>query len=106
MSMLEVVLPAGDTSPTDCVTVSAIDDDLVEGNHTFDIVITSTDHPNITIDASRNTATITITDDDGMYIYITFRIRASKYNAKTYALFSLLMSTCGVHNRFLFQRCC
>ena len=49
-----------------CVTVSATDDDLVEGDHSFDLVITSADHPNVVVSDSNNTATVTIIDDDGM----------------------------------------
>ena len=52
-----------------CLMVTAIDDNLVEGDHEFDINFTSTsnDQQIDIVDPSVNT--VTITDNDGMYIY-------------------------------------
>ena len=51
-----------------CLLVTAIDDNLVEGDHEFDINFTSTsnDQQIDIVDPSVNT--VTITDNDGMYI--------------------------------------
>ena len=65
--MTEIVIPAGPipSDGTNCVTVTAINDDLFEGNHDFDIRITSTDLSNVLV-GTPDTITITITDESGM----------------------------------------
>ena len=53
---------------TGCVSVSATDDPLIEGNETFSIVITMTNRmPEVTIGIS-NTTTVTILDKYGMLL--------------------------------------
>ena len=52
----------GDTNKT--VTVPIIDDALSEGNETFEVVIDNT--TNTTVAAGQGTATVTITDDEGL----------------------------------------
>ena len=65
--MTEIVIPAGPipSDGSDCVNVTAINDDLLEGNHNFDIRITSTDLSNVLV-GTPDTITITITDESGM----------------------------------------
>ena len=66
LSTQQLILQVGPGPPTPaCVTVAAVQDSLVEGDHAFDITITSTNHPLVAVGVL-NIATITIVDDDGM----------------------------------------
>ena len=55
---------------TGCASVMATQDTLVEGDHGFDISILSTDLPDYVTIESPDTTTVTIVDDDGMYMYV------------------------------------
>ena len=64
-------LQPGDEPDRDCINVTAVQDNLIEGLHTFDIVLTSTDHPNVGVGVD-NISTISIFDDEGkqvLYFY-------------------------------------
>ena len=66
-----VTIPAGTTLPTDgshCVAVRGTEDTFLEGDEAFGARITGTDqNPVVSVGAS-DTATVTITDNDGAYI--------------------------------------
>ena len=66
MEATSVTIPAGaiPTSGNDCVSLSAIDDTILEGNEGVDVNITGTDEDEVTVGASATT-TVTITDNDG-----------------------------------------
>ena len=49
------------------MNITTTDDNLIEGDHEFDIVIISSSEGII---ASSSVNTVTIIDDDGMYTYI------------------------------------
>ena len=63
-----VTIPAGviPISGNDCVSLSAIDDTILEGNEGIDVNITGTDQDVVTVGASATT-TVTITDNDGRH---------------------------------------
>ncbi len=54
-----------DSNLTQCVSVSVVDDELVEWAESFQVTM-MTDHPLVTIPTSL--ATINIADNDGMYV--------------------------------------
>ena len=65
-----VTIPAGTILPTDgshCVAVIGTEDTLLEGDETFDAIITGTDQSAVVFVGASNTATVTITDNDGAY---------------------------------------
>ena len=64
-----VTIPAGviPISRTDCVSLSAIDDTILEGNESLVISITGTDQGVATVGESATT-NVTITDNDGRYL--------------------------------------
>ena len=68
LNTTEITIPAGPIPSTgdDCVLVLIVDDDLVEGDHDFDIIITATNHDHVRIGPGSST-TVTIVDNDGMY---------------------------------------
>ena len=69
LDTMEIIIAPGNLPIMgNCLMVTAIDDNLVEGDHEFDINITSTsnDQQIDIVDPSVNT--VTITDNDGMYI--------------------------------------
>ena len=69
LTMTTITIPAGpipNVGP-DCVSVMATDDNLAEGPETFDIVIIATNQPEVSVGTS-DTTTVTINDDEGMYI--------------------------------------
>ena len=76
LDTMEIIIAPGNLPIVsgDCLNVTAIDDSLVEGDHEFDINITSTsnDQQIDIVDPSVNT--VTITDNDGMYICILLSI--------------------------------
>ena len=62
-----IIIPSGSSIPSsgnDCVNITTTDDNLIEGDHEFDIVIISSSEGII---ASSSVNTVTIIDDDGMY---------------------------------------
>ena len=71
-----VTIPAGliPTSGTDCVSLSAIDDTILEGNEDILVSITRTGQDAVTIGVSATT-TVTITDNDGRSINILVSTR-------------------------------
>ena len=77
LNTMEIIIPPGNLPiiSGNCLMVTAIDDNLVEGDHEFDINITSTcnDQQIDIVDPSVNT--VTITDNDGMYACILMSIR-------------------------------
>ena len=70
LDTMEITFSPGVLSLTSCLMVTAVDDDEVEGDHEFDINITSTslDQQIDIIDPRVNT--VTITDNDGMYVLL------------------------------------
>ena len=63
-----VTIPAGTTLPTDgshCVAVSGTEDTLLEGDEAFGARISGTDQTGIVSVGASDTATVTITDNDG-----------------------------------------
>ena len=69
--MTTITIPAGpipNLGP-DCASVMAIDDMLAEGPETFDIVITATNQPEVSVGTS-DTTTVTINDNEGMYVSV------------------------------------
>ena len=65
-----VTIPSGTTLPTDgshCVAVSGTEDTFLEGGETFDVRITGTDQSAVVSVGASDTATVTITDNDGAY---------------------------------------
>ena len=61
-----ITIGAGSMIPTSgCVSVSATDDTIVEGDEDFDIVVTMTDQTAVVVGAS-DTTTVTIPANDGM----------------------------------------
>ena len=65
-----VTIPAGTMLPTDgshCVAVSGSEDTLLEGDEAFAARITGTDQSAVVSVRVSDTATITITDNDGAY---------------------------------------
>ena len=71
LGMTEITIPSGSSIPTspgtNCVTVSALQDELVEGDHDFEIEITSTDLDAV-VPGTQSINTVTITDEDGMFV--------------------------------------
>ena len=68
ISALDITIPI-DTLPTigfDCITATTIDDNLLEGNEMFTIVIDGTDDANF-IPGAFGTATININDNEGTH---------------------------------------
>ena len=61
-----VTIPAGviPSSGNDCVSLSAIDDTILEGNEGLVVIITGADQGVVTVGPSATT-TVTITDNDG-----------------------------------------
>ena len=58
---------------TECVTVLAFDDTIVEADEDFDLVLTMTDQmPDVVVGASDTTTTVTIPANDGMAILMLF----------------------------------
>ena len=72
LDTMEIIIAPGNLPITmgNCLMVTAIDDSLVEGDHEFDINIASTsnDQQIDIVDPSVNT--VTITDNDGMYMIL------------------------------------
>ena len=72
---LDIIIPAGSvpSTGTDCVDVTAVEDDLVEGDHEFDIIIISASNDELTAvsSGSPDINTVTITDDDGIFVSVT-----------------------------------
>ena len=65
-----VTIPAGTMLPTDgshCVAVSGTEDTLLEGDEAFGAIITGTDQSAVVSVGASDTATVTITDNDGAY---------------------------------------
>ena len=65
-----VTIPAGTTFPTDgshCVAVSGTEDTFLEGDEAFGARITGTDQSAVVSVGASDTATVTITDNDGAY---------------------------------------
>lgn len=62
-----MMIPAGviPSVSTDCVTITAIDDELVEGDHEFNFNITSTNNTQVSYPEPINT--VTIGDNDGTF---------------------------------------
>ena len=61
-----MVIPQGDIPVTICEPVMATQDEIVEGNHDFNINITSTNQPSLVTVVTPDTTPVTIMDDDGM----------------------------------------
>ena len=67
-----IIIPSGSSIPSsgnDCVNITTTDDNLIEGDHEFDIVIISSSEGII---ASSSVNTVTIIDDDGMYTWFSY----------------------------------
>ena len=67
---VSVTIPAGTTLPTDgshCVAVSGTEDTLLEGDEAFGARISGTDQSAVVSVGASDTATVTITDNDGAY---------------------------------------
>ena len=67
MSGTTITIPAGpipNTGP-DCVTITPVDDDILERSEGFDLVVSGTDLAQVTIGVS-DTTTVNIEEDDGM----------------------------------------
>ena len=65
-----VTIPGGTTLPTDgshCVAVNGTEDTLLEGDEAFGARITGTDQSAVVFVGASDTATVTITDNDGAY---------------------------------------
>ena len=64
-----ITIPAGaiPTSGNDCVSLSAIDDNILEGNEGLDVNITGTNQDMIIVGALATT-TVTITDSNGKHL--------------------------------------
>ena len=62
--MTNITIPAGPipTDGSDCVIVTATEDDILKGDEDFEIAITGTDFSGVTVGPS---ATVTVTDNDG-----------------------------------------
>ena len=78
------MIPAGaiPSVSTDCVTITAIDDELVEGDHEFNFNITSTNNTQVSYPEPINT--VTIGDNDGTFYTALY------YNVYTSFLYSIL----------------
>ena len=68
-----ITFAASSTIPsTQCVSVSATDDTIVEADEDFDLVLTMTDQmPDVVVGASDTTA-VTIPANDGIAIFMLF----------------------------------
>ena len=60
------------TSGADCLTVTATDDDILEGSEMFTLTIDETDNDDFNV-GMNSTAAITITDNEGKKQYCKFR---------------------------------
>ena len=71
LPMTTITIPPGPipNPGPDCASVMAIDDMLAEGPETFDIVITATNQPEVSVGTS-DTTTVTINDNEGMYVSV------------------------------------
>ena len=67
------------TPSTGCVTVSATDDTIVEGDEDFDIVITMTDQAAVVVGAS-DTTTVTIPASDSMSDVLSWECKCRDSN--------------------------
>ena len=67
MSGTSITIPAGPipNGGPDCVTVTTVDDDILERSEGFDLVVSGTDLAQVTIGVS-DTTTVNIEEDDGM----------------------------------------
>ena len=67
LSMSNITIAPG-SLPTDgsqCINVTATDDTILEGDEDFEILITDTDIPKVTVGIA-STTTVTISDNNGM----------------------------------------
>ena len=66
LSDTSITIPSGPilNAGLDCVTVTAIDDDILERSEGFGILISGTDLAQVSVGVS-DTTTVTITDNDG-----------------------------------------
>ena len=55
----------------DCATITVVSDTILEDDESFSVVLTTTD-PDVTIDP--NTAVVTLTNDDGKYMCLTYLV--------------------------------
>ena len=55
----------------DCATITVVSDITLEDDESFPVVLTTTD-PDVIV--SRNTAVVTITNDDSKYLCLTFLV--------------------------------
>ena len=65
-----VTIPAGTMLPTDgshCVAGNGTEDTFLEGDEAFDAMINGTDQSAVVSVGASDTATVTITDNDGAY---------------------------------------
>ena len=65
LSGTNITIPAGPIPTANCVTVTIIDDDILERSEGFDVGISGTDLAQVSVGAS-DTTTVTINDNDGM----------------------------------------
>lgn len=67
---LEATFPIGTTFneqvQTACVDISIINDDALEGDHSFTVVLSNANPSSVTISPPFSSATVIIEDDDGM----------------------------------------
>ena len=67
VSPMTIIISQGTSVPTfgfDCASLTAAEDDALEGMETFDIVINGTDVPEVTV-GTLNTLTVSIIDTNG-----------------------------------------
>ena len=62
-----VPVTPGPPTDSECITIDILDDDALEGDHEFTVMITATSD-NAPVDSASSTTTITISDDEGWAI--------------------------------------
>ena len=70
----EIVIVAGDILSFElyCATIGTTQDELIEGNHGFNIDISLTNETSDITLGSQDSVIITIIDDDGMLFYLLY----------------------------------
>ena len=62
-----VPVTPGPPTDSECITIDILDDDALEGDHEFTVMITATSD-NAPVDSASSTTTITISDNEGWAI--------------------------------------
>ena len=99
MSGTTITIPAGpipNTGP-DCVTITPVDDDILERSEGFDLVVSGTDLAQVTVGVS-DTTTVNIEEDDGMLTNMTTarrnRVKAAYCEPSLWLVFPLARPLC------------